>query len=420
MSYGRKIFTKILLIGFFLSLIAVYDTELGDLPYVILLFSMVVIFIGALLNIYIGRSIHFGLNFNDARFGPLDKICSKILVFIWLGIVISWGYGVVLGLLNQVPAEFVFRNFFGLLIYIICPVLFFLLPKRKDLIVTVILAGFVQVIYGVQAFLSIFKDPSLFIVQNSLSDSRSFYSTGLVIIFPLFATSLAHFMLPRKLFFNDYDSAIIDSTKKIYFLMIVAFALIVPAMSKGFILAVFMLIVYLILISIFYLFKTGTITKVSIFALILLSSLFAYLFFNYFDLIVYSFSSDEISNAKRSEQYNYLISDLSLAGHGLGAPLSSGFSRDASGYGMELTYLNIIHKLGVFSVFLFSSYLLTIFVATIRIVRGIYVFESVFVLGSMGYLVVGAGNPILLSTVGVTLHSIGMYLLVSPFLKQLR
>lgn len=416
MCYERNFFNKVLLVGLFLSLIAVYDLTFGDTPYAILLLSMTIISFGVL---YLRRPIYFALTFRYPMFSYADKISSKILVYIWISIVISWIYGVLLGLFNQVPAELVFRNFFGLLVYMIFPYLLLIRPSPKQLIITVILAGLVQAVYGIQASFEMIQNPSLFIIENSVSDSRTFYSTGLVILFPLFSISIAHFILPRRIYINNYSSKIINSTNKVIFLIIIMYALIVPAMSKGFILALFMLITFFIALSFYYTVKTGIINVRTIIIVCITLFIFIYLFSNYYNIISYSYGSDEISNSRRSEQYYYLMSDLTWIGHGLGASLSSGYTRDG-GYGMELTYLNIMHKLGLFSIFLFLSYLLTLFVAISRIMRCVRVFESVFVLGSMGYLVVGAGNPILLSTVGVTLHSIGMYILVIPFLKPIK
>ena len=49
----------------------------------------------------------------------------------------------------------------------------------------------------------------------------------------------------------------------------------------------------------------------------------------------------------RTERASFLIREFSPFGNGLGSSLESGYARDNTGYGFELTYLNIIHKLHV-------------------------------------------------------------------------
>jgi hypothetical protein len=132
------------------------------------------------------------------------------------------------------------------------------------------------------------------------------------------------------------------------------------------------------------------------------------------ELLLNSFSGEEASNSIRSEQFDKLVSDFTLLGSGLGSKLSSGYQRDVSGYGFELTFLNLIHKLGVFVIPIFLSYALTISVSIFRIYRKFQVLESFFVLGCMVYLIPGSGNPLLLSPQAVILHCMAMYIIISP------
>ena len=94
--------------------------------------------------------------------------------------------------------------------------------------------------------------------------------------------------------------------------------------------------------------------------------------------LLYTFSSEESSNNIRTEQASFLIREFSLFGSGLGSSLESGYSRDSTGYGFELTYLNIIHKLGVFSMALFLYYLSTIILIVYRILHRKYLISSYF------------------------------------------
>ena len=130
--------------------------------------------------------------------------------------------------------------------------------------------------------------------------------------------------------------------------------------------------------------------------------------------LLYTFSNKEISNSLRATQSGYLIKEFSVLGAGLGTPLQSGYVRDQTGYGFELTYLNIIHKLGLFSVALFGYYFATLALLFYRIFHRKFLLGSFLSLGLMGYLIVGAGNPLLLSAAAVALHSLAVYILLFP------
>ena len=80
----------------------------------------------------------------------------------------------------------------------------------------------------------------------------------------------------------------------------------------------------------------------------------------------------------------------------------------------ELSYLNIIHKLGVLSMALFLYYLSTIILIVYRILHRKHLISSYFCFGLMAYLIMGSGNPILLSSTAITLHVIAVYILLFP------
>ena len=416
----RKNLNKLIVFCIFLALVTVYGKQLGWLPYFVLLVTAIVVLPGCVLLTISKQNIPLILYGRDKRICYLDRSFSKILIFIWIGVIFSWLYGVLLGLINGVPINLAGRNFFGLTVYFFFPLLLFLRPTLRSLFVAVILAGGVQIVYGLIATYEKLLTPSLFIIyHNSVNSIRSLYSTGFVVIAPLFTISLAYFLFPKKFYTVPTDSLVINITKNIIFLFLTLFALIVPAMSKGMILMTIMLILFITIVPIYYLLQKKVIKKGYLFGFLAIIIFLSYLLINFSDVIVYSFSSDERSNLVRSVQYKYLVDDFTFWGSGLGAPLHSGYSRDKTGYGFELTYLNIIHKLGVFSAFLFLSYILTLLIAIVRILRCEYTFESVFVVGLMGYLVVGIGNPMLLSPISVLLHCIAMYILVSPLLTPL-
>ncbi len=104
-----------------------------------------------------------------------------------------------------------------------------------------------------------------------------------------------------------------------------------------------------------------------------------------------------------------ITEDLHLFGKGLGAGLTSGYQRDPSGYGFEQNYLNLVHKFGVFSVLIFLAYGYIAY----RIVGALKRPRTrCFGFASMAFfvgLIMGYGNPILMSPVMVTLQCAILY-----------
>ena len=122
-----------------------------------------------------------------------------------------------------------------------------------------------------------------------------------------------------------------------------------------------------------------------------------------------SASTEEMSTLVRAQQSSALRADLTWMGRGLGATLSSGFRRDTDGYGFEQNYLNLLHKFGVFAVLVFLAYALM----AARILDGLRRHRTrIFSLASLGFflgLLMGYGNPILMSPVLVAFQCIALY-----------
>jgi hypothetical protein len=110
----------------------------------------------------------------------------------------------------------------------------------------------------------------------------------------------------------------------------------------------------------------------------------------------------------RREMTIAFLHDLHPLGRGLGAPLK-GNKRDPMGYGFEQNYLNLLHKFGVFALVIFGAYL----VACLRIVLAISAFRTRhFAFASAAFLaglIMGLGNPTLMSPIMVTLHCMVLY-----------
>jgi hypothetical protein len=111
----------------------------------------------------------------------------------------------------------------------------------------------------------------------------------------------------------------------------------------------------------------------------------------------------------RKQQAAALKQDLSILGKGLGALLSTGYKRDAEGYGFEANYWNLLHKFGVFSLFIYFVY----FFIAYKILVGLMRFKSRYFSLASGAifvgLIMGFGNPVLMSPVMVCLQCIALY-----------
>lgn len=156
----------------------------------------------------------------------------------------------------------------------------------------------------------------------------------------------------------------------------------------------------------------GKLNKKSIF-LMLLSIVMIFIIFSlgYFNIISEMFDSDDVSNIERYAQLYELLSDLSIEGQGLGAVIPGGYNRNQNlPYGFELSYINILHKLGIVGIIVLFLYLNTFILIYRNIKRGEYLY-SALALGCVCYLFPGIGNPVVFAPNCVVLHCFALYLL---------
>jgi hypothetical protein len=119
------------------------------------------------------------------------------------------------------------------------------------------------------------------------------------------------------------------------------------------------------------------------------------------------FAAESLGNMERYAQARELLRDVVPFGHGLGAPITTGFSRSVIyPYGFELSFLNVIHKLGVFSLLYFAFLVYCGF----RIVTSSTpIVERAAALGLLGYTFPSIGNPVLFAVQAVFLHMIAVH-----------
>ena len=228
---------SILVSGIFFSLLLVYGKKLGDAPYFVLLLSVSFILLVCLIKFSQGCSLGFKQNFSIKGFSLLDKYLSSTLIWLWVLILFSWFIEVLVGIVNGVDSTLVFRNFFGMVVYIIFPVMLIVSPSVRSLIIIIYLSGIVQMFYGLGNIYGLIINPESLYIELSISELRSLYSTGFIVIFPLFMVGAAYQFLPKRYFPDDHGQIVTRLSKSLFFTLLTLIALIVPAMSKGYILA---------------------------------------------------------------------------------------------------------------------------------------------------------------------------------------
>jgi hypothetical protein len=92
-------------------------------------------------------------------------------------------------------------------------------------------------------------------------------------------------------------------------------------------------------------------------------------YLNFFKAIIEGYSFNTSGNQLRAIQLNYLLNDINFLGNGLGVYIE-GFTRRTQGYGIELTYFNILHKYGFFSVVYLLIFFTPLFFVVSRVFSG--------------------------------------------------
>ena len=349
------------------------------------------------------------INSRDGTEKSTEIILIQYLAIGWILILLMWYVGALNGILRGTDSNYVFRNFFGLLLYGLIPITFVQRLALRYVYIALLLSGILQAIY----MLSFVPQMNVYSLALSLSGYRVVHNPAVIIMYPLLAVSAAFCLYPKHYFYKDRYIGMFKFLNSKLVLLLLLIAIIVPGASKGHLLTSVVIIFCVWIMASIDQFRRRKI--VMLVSTLIIIAILAYLIpEQIMSQLLYTFSNKEASNSLRATQSAYLIKEFSLLGAGLGTPLQSGYVRDNTGYGFELTYLNIIHKLGFFSIALFGYYLATMGLVFYRIFHRKFLLGSFLSLGLMGYLIVGAGNPLLLSATAVALHTLAVYILLFP------
>ena len=201
----------------------------------------------------------------------------------------------------------------------------------------------------------------------------------------------------------------LDAGFKYVFSIELSFLVILLSFSKGFWLSFLVSLFFIITLTFIYNIRKGNLSKKNV-QIIIIVPFITFLFF-YFNPIIIDgllvfISPEAIGNSLRNEQAKYLSSEFTLVGSGFGVPLKSGYMRDMNGYAFELSYYNLLHKLGFFSFFIILSFGYLIAISIKHFIKNGPTFFSILSISSLSFLISASGNPLLFASLNMIIFSI--------------
>jgi hypothetical protein len=324
--------------------------------------------------------------------------------------IVVWVYGLLMGLLGGYPNAAVFSNFAGIVFY---GSYYLLLLSRADAHKTLKFTVWLALLYSVAMAISMLRGAGSSLQlemfdEIGLSAVRLGWSSSLSLSLVVVALAYARLidLLPRArpggLFRGGKLLAL--STFMVGSIPVIGTA------SKGFIIA-YGLILVLLTTSRFY--RDLRFLRIRSSILVVALTGLAILFW-YLDEIITVASVllflETSPDSVRSIQGAELIADFTWFGKGLGASLPSGYSRDALGYGFELTFHNIIHKFGLLSLLHLPIMILPALMSAAAILRHRNLESSIVAFALMMFLIPGYGNPVLHGPLNALINCFALFL----------
>ena len=332
-------------------------------------------------------------------------------------LLLLWVYGVIIGILNGNEYQYIFRNFAGLVFY---SCYFFLENKKIDLnclrrflIRMGIFTGIVTLAIYIDQFVVHLNYLGNIPFLNNYTQT---VSVEFVIYFPsrelmgvLFSYCLYNLLYRKKeLLFNIIGISLSLIT------------IVICGKSSGDTLALMILAILIIMSRL-----QKNVKNKAIGYLIIGIGIILIIFGMIFENIMFMsnfFGKDVSGNAIRYGQIQYLLDprNFKVFGHGLGAKLIGNIRSNEFPYSCEVIYLNLIHKFGIVAFFIFGIYI----VNSIQSIKILFSknenANNVFPISCLMYLITSLGNPMLFSSVTVTLHICCLLFLEEYERKNLR
>lgn len=380
----RSLFLIVLL----LSLSVGFSTNAGYM------FFFILIFLSSIRIVRLKMKFYFS-----------NKIEDYIALFFFL----VWLYGFIRGIILDNNITYVIANFTGMICYLFYFMLSLFRISKNEIELIILNASLFICLYSILGFISFIGGLNIPFYENNAyvtpdGQLRVMYFTTATIVYPLLGYSYYSFIskLKKTNWMSSYS---------FLFLLLSIFSLCIITASKGFILGCLIIlggITIIVLFRAIVRLKMNASILISSFILIFFSVLLYFL--DYWLLVENLFSSEASGNSVRYDQLYYMLDDLSFWGKGLGATISGIVRSQDAPYGFELTYINLIHKFGVFSLFLFGGWAYMFF-RSICILWKSKNIESVIVFSSLGYMYPSIGNPLLMHPTLVLLNCLTLYLI---------
>ena len=353
---------------------------------------LLILFMYYIFNKLIGRK-------NENYYNKLFKYFPFLLL-------ITWFYGVFVGILNG--NDNVFVNNAGILFF---ASYYFIADNNlsvnqlKKIILNLAIASSIYYLFNLSSdILSQLQITNLGIRLGGYTFPGIFAATLLPILFHNILFKRKNIIIIKNIYINY-----------ILLILVVLVSVILVA-SKG----IYLSVLVTLSILFYYSFRQIKFTFwIFIFIITLLSSLVVNEID--FDKLVI-FSSKDVSNVARYNMLDAMWNELTFLGYGWGAKFQSIVlsSRDISGYSSELSYLNLIHKIGLFSsiFFLFYGWLLVNIIRLVKSKKNDIIGTGLISLGMVTYLFTSIGNPSLFSPpfvfmTAMVLHLINKQLILS-------
>lgn len=323
---------------------------------------------------------------------------------------LSYCYGVGLGFLKGNPTSDVISNFAGLFLFFFLyyfSISKFSFDRILKIIKIIALIFIAELIIFLLISLLIGEDSSRLLAREymikGLATSSGEYSSRYFItnsgwVFTLVFVLFDYIISGKKENINKLKiTSKINNSLLLYplcisFLVFILYLLIIKSSSKGFLLAG--VIGLSIILASSFLHRTNGYIKLSVIFIIAISIILNNTIQSSIDLFNSIFSADASGNLTRLAQIDVIKDRLLFFGNGLGSNFETG---DHHQYGIELTYLNLIDKLGIIGLLISLIYFLMYFKFAYYIIRSTHRFIGLLGLGLMSFIWPSIGNPMLLS-----------------------
>lgn len=365
-------FIFLILSGFFINKIGE-----NDAVYVVALISVIFIFIFLLSQDRI-------------------PIITDKLVYLPIAMMSIWIYGIVLGVLKQNNTAYIIRNFAGNVFYVFFFFLLFLRLDAGKCMKLCLYISRIMIVLTAVAYIDMFVIGTQFVSEIPLLSNFQQAATveygAREMVYVSYVYALANFLENRKYRFVNFVWVILCICIEV-----------ICIRSGGDTLALMLftaLVIYRFCHN--HVKEKKILLMLGISAFIIVAALPG-------SPIREVFSLEDMGNMRRYNQIIYVFDNLNLLGHGLGAVYLGGVGSE---YAIEVIYLDLIHKFGIFSIVFFIAYIITVIEAVKLFFGKSEEILDILPLACMGYLIPSLANPMLFVSVNVISHGMALFYII--------